>query len=185
MATAAAAAAVRICTLRTAMRRLWEDHVTWTRVFLISAIAGLPDQHAATARLLRNQVDIGDAVKKFYGNAAGDQLTSLLHDHIMLAAELVAALVNRTPIEQAMAKWFANADQIAAFLSRANPKHWPLAEMTKMMRSHLELTTKEALARLNQEWDADVAAYDEVHEQILKMADMLAFGIAEQFPTKL
>src|SRR5688500_20322833 len=65
-----------------AMRKLWEDHITWTRVFIISAVADLPDKAAATERLLQNQVDIGNAIKPYYGNAAGDKLTTLLKEHI-------------------------------------------------------------------------------------------------------
>src|SRR2546423_5654308 len=77
--------------LQTAMRKLWEDHITWTRVFIISAAADLPDKNAATQRLLQNQVDIGNAIKPFYGAAAGDHLTALLKEHITTAAEIVAA----------------------------------------------------------------------------------------------
>jgi hypothetical protein len=73
------------------MRRLWEDHITWTRLFIVSATAGLPDAPATTGRLLRNQKDIGDAIKPFYGRAAGARLTALLREHILGAAELVAA----------------------------------------------------------------------------------------------
>ena len=66
------------------MRELWEDHVTWTRLFIGRAIAGLPDVDATAARLLQNQADIGDAVADFYGDEAGAQLTDLLprsHPH--------------------------------------------------------------------------------------------------------
>ena len=73
-----------------AMRKLWEDHVTWTRLYIVSAIAGLPDVQATAERLLQNQTDIGNAIKPFYGNAAGDRLTALLKPHILIAAELVA-----------------------------------------------------------------------------------------------
>ena len=112
-------------TLHVDMRQLWEDHVTWTRVFLMGAIAGLPDTDVATARLLQNQVDIGNAVKPFYGNAAGDQLTVLLKAHITLAAAVVTAATaeasHGTALQQAEQKWFANADQIAAFLANVEP----------------------------------------------------------------
>src|SRR5688572_12232224 len=63
---------------RSAMRVLWEDHITWTRLYLVSAIAGLPDTQATAERLLRNQADIGNAVKSFYGEAGGTKLTVLL-----------------------------------------------------------------------------------------------------------
>lgn len=167
-----------------AVRKLWEDHVTWTRVYIIAALADLPEADAAAQRLLQNQVDIGNAIKPFYGDQAGEQLTSLLRDHILIAADLLAAAKagDTAGFEDANARWYDNANQIAAFLNSANPDHWSLDEMQAMMKDHLDLTLQEATARLNQDWQADVAAYDEIHAQILHMADMLAGGIIEQFP---
>src|SRR5215213_2865589 len=169
-----------------AMRKLWEDHITWTRVFIISAAADLPDKDAATQRLLQNQTDIGNAVKPYYGAAAGDQLTALLRDHILISADVVAAAKanDQAKLADANRRWFANADQIADFLSKANPKNWPAAEMRTMMHDHLKLTTDEAVARLHGDWAADIAAYDKVHGQILHMADMLSAGIVSQYPQK-
>lgn len=168
-----------------AMRKLWEDHITWTRVFIISAVADLPDKAAATERLLQNQVDIGNAIKPYYGNAAGDKLTTLLKEHITTAAEVVAAAKanDKAKLDDANKRWVANADQIADFLSGANP-NWPAADMRKMMREHLDLTTAEAVARIKGDWKADIAAYDRVHEQILHMADMLSDGIVKQHSAK-
>jgi hypothetical protein len=169
-----------------AMRKLWEDHITWTRVFIISAAGDLPDKGPATDRLLQNQVDIGNAIKPYYGDAAGEKLTALLREHITTAAEVVtAAKANDTAkMADANKRWFANADAIAAFLSSANPKNWPSAEMTKMMHDHLNLTTNEVQARLKGDWAADIAAYDQVHVQILRMADMLSAGIINQHSAK-
>src|SRR5215208_3155829 len=157
-----------------AMRKLWEDHITWTRVFIISAAADLPDKSVATERLLQNQVDIGNAIKPYYGDEAGNKLTTLLKEHITTAAEIVAAAKagDKPKQDDATKRWFTNADQIAAFLSEANPKNWPGAEMKRMMREHLDLTTAEAQARLKGDWAADIAAYEKVHGQILHMADM-------------
>jgi hypothetical protein len=169
-----------------AMRKLWEDHIIWTRVFIISAVADLPDKAAATDRLLQNQVDIGKAIKPYYGNPAGDKLSSLLKEHITTAAEIVTAAKagDKPKQDDATKRWFANADQIAAFLSDANPKNWPRADMQKMMQDHLNLTTEEVVARLGGNWAADIAAFDKVHEQILHMADMLSAGIIKQHPAK-
>jgi hypothetical protein len=171
---------------REAMRKLWEDHVVWTRQFVVSAVSDLPDKAAATERLLQNQADIGNAVKPFYGEAAGERLAALLKEHITIAAELVGAAKasNAAKLEDASRRWNANADEIATFLSGANPKAWPADEMKKMMREHLELTTAEAVARLRGDWAADIAAYEKLHAQILHMADMLSAGIISQFPQK-
>jgi len=168
------------------MRKLWEDHVTWTRLYVVNALADLPSKGLTATRLLQNQTDIGAAVGAFYGPAAGEKLAGLLKEHILTAAALIeAARVGDTAKKEDTSKqWYANADAIASFLSEANPKNWPLADMKSMMRHHLDLTMAEVSAGLTKNWAADIAAYDEVHEQILKMADMLSAGIVKQFPAK-
>jgi hypothetical protein len=168
------------------MRKLWEDHVTWTRLYIVSALGGLPDKDATAQRLLDNQTDLGNAIKPFYGDAAGTELTALLRDHILVAAELIdaARTGNKAAQDDATKRWFANADAIAAFLSGANPENWPPAEAKKMMHDHLNLTTEEVVAHLSQDWAASIASYDKVHDQILHMADMLSAGIQAQFPDK-
>jgi hypothetical protein len=168
------------------MRAVWEDHVTWTRLVIVSFAHDLPDADLTAQRLLKNQADIGNAIKPFYGDEAGTALTNLLREHILVAADLLAAAKSgdQSAAEAASARWYANADEIAVFLSTANPDSWPEAEMKDMMRSHLDLTLKEAVARLQGDFAGDIAAYDEVRAQILHMADMLAEGIINQFPER-
>jgi hypothetical protein len=169
-----------------AMRKLWEDHVLWTRLYIVSAAAGLPDLQPTAERLLRNQADIGHAIAPFYGAAAGDKLTALLRPHILIAAELITAAKagNNAAVESASSRWYANANEIADFLSAANAKNWPRETMRAEMRNHLDLTLKEAQARLKGDWIADIAAYDAVREHILGMADVLSKGIIAQFPQR-
>jgi hypothetical protein len=168
------------------MRRLWEDHITWTRLFIVSASDSLPDTPATTRRLLRNQDDIGDAIKPFYGRAAGERLTELLQEHITVAADLLAGAKagDQAAVERHSDAWYRNANQIADFLHAANPGHWPRGEMRSMMRDHLDLTLAEAVAHLERDHRGDIRAYDRIHRQILKMADMLSDGIAAQFPNR-
>jgi hypothetical protein len=171
---------------RNDMRKLWEDHITWTRLVIVSFAADLPDLPVAEQRLLQNQADIGDAIAPFYGRAASDQLTGLLRQHILIAVDVLTAAKNgdTAALADAQARWEANADDIARFLANANPRNWPFSEMQPMMRSHLALTTQEAAARLQGNFQADVAAYDQVHAQILDMADMLSTGVINQFPKR-
>ena len=172
--------------LRSAMDKLWEDHIVWTRMVIVDFAAGLPDLKAAEARLLRNQTDIGNAIQPYYGAAAGAQLTRLLRTHILEAVPVLEAAKagDKTKLAGALDAWYANAQQIARFLNKANPRNWPLPMMSSMMRQHLALTTKEATARLQGKWSADVAAYDQVHVEILRMADMLSTGIIRQFANR-
>ena len=176
-------ASTKASNFRAAMSKLWEDHIVWTRMVIVDFAAGLPDLKTAEARLLRNQTDIGNAIKPFYGAAAGNKLTSLLRTHILEAVPVLAAAKagDKAKLTKALDAWYANARQIAVFLSKANPGNWPLKMMNTMMRQHLALTTKEAASRLQGNWSADVAAYDQVHAEILKMADMLSSGIVRQF----
>jgi hypothetical protein len=168
------------------MRKLWEDHVTWTRLAIISLESGTPDTDATVARLLRNQTDIGNAVKPFYGAAAGKQLTALLREHILIAADLigVAQKGDQAGVAAQQARWTKNADEIAAFLTKANPSSWKLGEMKTTMQNHLRLTTDEVVARLQSNWAADVKAYDRVEREILQMSEMLADGLVAQFPSR-
>jgi len=172
-----------------AMRQLWEDHIVWTRQFIVSAATesgNLADIGPTRDRLLANQTDIGNAVKPFYGEAAGEQITALLRDHILTAAKLVAAAKagDQAAVEAASAAWYQNADDIAMALNGLNPKNWPLADMKAHMKDHLDLTLEEAVARLQGRYADDIAAYDKIHVQILSMADMLSGGIIAQFPEK-
>jgi hypothetical protein len=184
--TASAADKMMASDLRSGMHKLWEDHIVYTRNFIISFAGNLPDQDAVSARLLQNQVDVGNAMKPFYGDAAGTQLTSLLKEHILGAVEVLkAAKANdKAATDAAVLKWQANADQIATFLSTANPKNWPAATMKSEMRKHLDLTLKEATDRLGGNYAADIKDYDEVHHHILGLADVLTDGIVKQYPDR-
>jgi hypothetical protein len=167
-----------------AMRKLWEDHITWTRLAIVSFAGGLPDFDATAARLLENQDDIGNAIKPYYGKRAGNQLTALLKEHITGAVELLKAAKagDDAKFKQANDAWYRNGDEIARFLNKANPKYIKLGKIQALMRGHLDQTLEEASARLKGDFAADIRAYDEIHEHILVMADTLSSGIINQFP---
>jgi len=166
------------------MRKLWEDHITWTRLAIVTFADGSAGFDATAGRLLANQTDIGNAIKRFYGDAAGNQLTALLREHILIAVELLqAAKAGDTPaFEAARTRWYANANQIADFLSAANPRFFPKAEMRAAMKTHLDQTLAEAAHELGGDYAASVADYEQIHQHILMMADLLSSGIMRQFP---
>jgi hypothetical protein len=168
-----------------ALRDLWVDHTGWTRNYIISDVAGLPDTTAVAERLLKNQEDIGNAIKPFYGTEAANKLTSLLKGHILGAVELLKAAKagSTTGAAAAEKKWYENADQIATFLSNANP-NWPKEALKNMLDNHLALTKAEAVARLTGNYAADIATYDKVRQEANMMSDALVDGIVKQFPNK-
>jgi hypothetical protein len=172
--------------LREGMRQLWEDHIVWTRLAIISLTTGSPDTEATVGRLLQNQIDIGNAVKPFYGKAAGNKLTAELRRHILIAADLIAAAKagDQAQLAAEQARWAKNADDIAAVLASVNPRFFKLSVLKAEMRMHLKLTTEEAVARLQGKWAADVAAYDKIHRHILHLSDYLSDGLVKQFPKR-
>ena len=169
-----------------AMRRLWSDHVAYTRLFIVSAAAGSADKDATTQRLLQNQTDIGNAVAEFYGRDAGNKLTALLRDHILIAANIVTAAKagDNAKVTSENQRWRQNATDIAKFLHGANPKHWPEATLQSAMFMHLDQTLNEATHELKGEYAASIKDYDEAMDHMLMVADTLSDGIIAQFPSK-
>ena len=168
------------------MRKLWEQHVTWTRLAIVSFAGNLPDLPFTEQRLLANQTDIGNAIKPFYGRAAGNQLSKLLKAHITGAvAILEAAKAGDTArLAHAKAAWYANANQISDFLSSANPHNWPDAAVRTMMKTHLDQTLSEAVDQLTGHYRAGIREYDAIERHIIEMADTLSSGIVKQFPSR-
>jgi hypothetical protein len=168
------------------MRKLWEDHIVWTRAFIISVAHDLPDAGPTATRLLQNQVDIGDALEPFYGAANAQSVTDLLTEHILIAAELLTAAKagDGDAVAAALEAWYENGDEIAAALSGLNPRNWDEDELAEMMVEHLDTTLAEALSRLGGNFAQDIADYEVVHLHILEMADFLSNGIIRQFPRK-
>ncbi len=172
----------KVTELRIALHDLWVEHVVWTRQYIVAAVAGSPDASFAAERLLKNQEDIGNAIKPFYGDQAGNQMTSLLKDHILIAVDLLEAAKagDGATVEESEQKWYENADDIATFLSDANP-NWTKDEMVSMLNEHLSLTKTEAVARLTGDYSTDVATFDALYKHAVSMSDEFTIGIVKQF----
>jgi hypothetical protein len=168
------------------MRKLWEDHVTWTRLAIVTFADDSPSFDATAGRLLQNQKDLGDAIKPFYGKKAGNQLTALLNEHILVAVELLQAAKagDTAKVTDAAARWYANGNDIADFLAAANPRFWPKKAMRAGMKAHLDQTLAEAQHELSGDYAASVADYEIVHAHMLGMADTLSNGIMRTFPRR-
>lgn len=164
------------------MRVLWEQHVMWTRSFIISTAEDLGDRELVTARLLRNPKDFACLFRQYYSRRCADEFEKLLTEHLMIGGDLVVATKNneKEKADEAREKWYENADCIAQFLAKINPfqseRRW-----REMFYRHLEMTEKEAGLRLNSEYAEDIEIYDMIECEALKMADCMAMGIIRQF----
>ena len=173
-------------TFENEFRRLWMDHVLWTSNYITSATtAGSEDQKQVLARLLKNQEDIGNAVKPIYGEKAGNKLTDLLKEHIVIAGKIVDAAKTgkKALVNQLNKEWYRNADDIAAFLSQANP-YLKNEDLKKLLYMHLKLVTNDLSASLEKDWEARIVAIDEGVSHIILMADTISAGVVKQFPKK-
>jgi hypothetical protein len=171
--------------LKLAMRKLWEEHIAYTRNYITSALANTEDTATIAQRLLSNQNDIGNALKTYYGDAAGKRLTALLRQHVSIIIEImkVASINNNESLNKANKRWHANAQEIAVFLNEVNP-NWPTKNMAEILHEHLNLTAGQIVSRLKKDWIADIGCYDRGHDHIIMLADTLTDGIIKQFPDK-
>ncbi|UNK21310.1 acetylglutamate kinase [Paenibacillus sp. N3/727] len=165
------------------MRLLWEQHVAWTRMAIISIVFNLPDIDVVLARLLQNAPDMGNALKPFYGESIAITYSNLIKEHLVIAAELVKAAKagDTKAVADAEKRWYSNADEIVVFLSHINP-YIPKEEFRKMFYEHLALTKAEAVAMLNKDYKLSVQLYDRIELEALEMADMISEAIIKQFP---
>jgi hypothetical protein len=164
-------------------RKLWEDHITWTRVVIMGILNDLPGTDAYVERLIQNYVDMEDALAPYYGDDA-EVLGDLILDHLVIAAEILRAAKAEQPLDDLIASWYANAHDIAVQMNKMNPKFWPLEETEQMWVEHLDATLAEAVAHLTGDFAGEVAAYDQVHDLALEMADFFSDGVMKQFPSQ-
>lgn len=165
------------------MNLVWEQHIMWTRMLLISIAENLKDLAATQARLLQNPKDIADIFRIFYCDSVANTIQNLLTEHLVIGKDLIVALKNNNQTQAAILnkKWYKNADDIANALSSINP-FYHKNEIQKMFYEHLQLTTDEVNFRLKGDYPADIKAFDMIQKEILNMSHFLVNGIVKQFP---
>lgn len=172
--------------LQAAMRTLWAQHMEWTWSTVVAFAEDSPGLQAQLDRLLRNQKDIGNAIAPFYGKDAAKQLTDLLTVHINQAVPVLTAAKNSDDagLKKAIDDWYGNAQDIADFLSTANPDNWPKDAVRDMMKGHIDTTVAYASDILGGKYADAVTKYDEAEEHMVHLADTLAQSLVAQFPDK-
>ncbi|MGI6733692.1 MAG: hypothetical protein ACOX4J_05915 [Anaerovoracaceae bacterium] len=163
-------------------RMLWEQHVNWTRAFIVSALAGLEDLDVVTGRLLRNPADFTNILKQYYGYEKAAEFERLLRAHLLLAADLLnAAKAGEEEAAQlARRKWYHNASEIAHFLSDINP-YWNEDQWKTQLFDHLSMVEEIVTLRMAGKFEEETVVSDMNEQRALSMADYMAAGIIKQF----
>jgi hypothetical protein len=164
-------------------RMLWGQHVVWTRMVMLGILYDLPELEFSTQRLLRTASDFANALLAFYGEEAAGTFENLFGNHITIAAELInAAKAGETnQVNTIWQRWIDNANQIAEFLESINP-NWNSEDWSAMMMEHLELLGSHLTDMLEENFQSAIDNFDLIETQAMEMADMMAEGIAVQFP---
>ena len=174
----------KVAATKKAVEGLWVGHINAVRAVVVAETSG-KDTKAAEGEVVSNAHAIADTIAGFYGKPAGDKLFTLLAGHYGAVKAYLDATVAKDSAKQGGAtdKITSNADEIATFLSGANP-YLPKATLLEMLTVHgsqhisqiQQLEAKDAAA------ETKTAAAMKTH--ILMLADALTDGIAKQFPEK-
>ena len=164
-------------------RMLWEQHVVWTRIAVMGIVHQLPEADLILQRLLRNATDFSNALAPFYGEEAANEFARLFSEHITIAGELVKAIMagENNAVTDTDRRWRENADQIASFLASINP-YWREDDWSAMLYEHLDLLSANIEDMIAQNYQESINGFDQIEMQALEMADMMAEGLAMQFP---
>ena len=160
------------------MRLAWLNHVYWTRMYLMSAVADNADQQAVEERLLETADEITDVFARYLPIATTRQLRNLLTEHIEIGGQIIQALKakNMTDYDALVQEWYRNANQMAALFANHNP-YFESRETRNMLLNHLDLTREEIEHQVNGEYEQSIDVFRDVEQQALAMADYFARGL--------
>lgn len=160
------------------MRLAWLNHVYWTRMYLMSAVADNADQQAVEERLLETADEITDVFARYLPIATTRQLRNLLTEHIEIGGQIIQALKakNMTDYDALVQEWYRNANQMAALFANYNP-YFESRETRNMLLNHLDLTREEIEHQVNGEYEQSIDVFRDVEQQALALADYFARGL--------
>lgn len=174
----------KVLELNSAMKELWNAHMYWTLITVDAFFNDPKGLESKLTRLLQNQQDIGNAIKPFYGEEAGNALAKLLTEHIELAVPVLTAAKDEQEdaLNVAVKNWYKNAEEIGDFLATANPKNWSAKETRGAMEMHISHTIAYSVSILKGDYNESFGGFEEALGHMIQLADILTEGIVKQFP---
>ncbi|GAB2626301.1 hypothetical protein [Novilysobacter erysipheiresistens] len=173
--------------LQADLRALWNDHVVQTRAYAMAVNAGDSGAAAEAADgVVANAKTLSGAVAGFYGEAAGERMMELLGGHWGAVKAMTDSghADDAAASQAAMTTLLANADEIAAFLSGANP-NLPADAVRGLLVAHGAHHAAQIKQIMAGDMAAEVETWAAMQAHMDVIADALAGAIAKQFPDKV
>lgn len=176
----------KIAATQAVERDVWVGHIFWVR----EVVRGLAEKNQAAADFAEKQVvanakQIAGTIEPFYGKAAADQLFKLLAGHYTAIKAHATATVagDAAGAKKAIADLTSNANEIAKFLSGANP-NLPEATLKSLFAAHGGHHVQQNQQFAAHDMAGEARTWDAMKSHVYTLADALVGGIAKQFPDK-
>jgi hypothetical protein len=125
--------------------RCWTDHVVWMHEYIVAAVDDRIDKAEVAARLLRTPTDLGRAIEKAAGRKEGRRVAKLLRQHVIMAIDLVDAACSEDT------RRFREIETV-----------WDSTDADETWHRHIPLFKAILVARMEENFDRDVDAFDEL-----------------------
>ncbi|MGH7236480.1 MAG: hypothetical protein ACREIO_08865 [Nitrospiraceae bacterium] len=171
---------------KAALRELWVGHIFWIRnVVLDNATNNPAARDAAEKEVVANAKQIASTITPFYGEAASEKLFSLLASHYGAVKEYSEATVAGSKHQQdaAIVHLASNADDIAVFLSGANP-HLPKDAVRGLIAAHGSHHVAQIIQFQEKDYAREAQTWQVMRQHVYVIADALTTALVKQFPSE-
>lgn len=167
-------------------RNLWMEYMTWTRNYIVSAVADLNDKQYIVQKLLEIADGFGNAFKRIYNNEAGERFKNLLKDHIILGIDIVDNTIagNQEKVEELKKLKDANVEAIALMLSGLS-KYFDYTTIKSLFQEKSNLLSELLQKRISQQYSEELSVYNLLTQQASKLADTMGEAVNKQFDNRL
>ncbi len=176
----------KVAATQAALRDLWVEHVFWVRNVAVAKVGGdVASAKVAEEQVVANAKQIAGAIEPFYGKVASDRLFGLLAGHWgAVKAHLDATVAGDAKAgDAAITKAMQNANEIAAFLSQANP-HLPKDTLIALLTAHGGHHVAQNQQLKKKQYAEEAKTWEHMRGHMFVIADALGDALAKQFPDK-
>jgi len=183
---AAAPKSAKVAATQAALRDVWVGHIFWVREVSRSvADKNTAATESAEQQAVANAKAIAGSIEPFYGKPAAEQLFKLLAGHYTaIKTHAVANAAGKAAeAKKAVDDLTANANEIAVFLSGANP-NLPEATLKQLLAAHGGHHVQQNQQLAAKDYAGEARTWEAMKTHIYVIADALGGALAKQFPAK-